>query len=180
MFIDKDGTLIRNIPCSTDFRNIEFLTGAIDTLKVLQRSGYLLIIVTNQPGIALGLIAEEGLHRQYFQLSAMLRSDQVCLSSLYYCPHYPMGSGEYSTFCTCRKPAPGLLFKAAMDWRIDLRKSWMIGDILDDVEAGNRAGCKTILLDQGNETIWQKGRFRDPAHSCNNWAAIAPFIISSH
>jgi histidinol phosphatase-like enzyme len=69
-----------------------------------------------------------------------------------------------------------MLFRAAMDWNIDLRRSWMIGDILHDVEAGNRAGCSTILLNQGNETEWKKGRFRVPGHTCDNWNEIARII----
>lgn len=171
--------MIRNIPFNTDPRETILLTGAATALKMIQQLRYLLIVITNQPGIALGLLREEGLHHQYLQLSAELRRQQVHLNGLYYCPHHPLGAGEYATCCLCRKPAPGMLFRAAMDWNIDLSRSWMIGDILNDVEAGNKAGCQTILLNNGNETEWEKGKFRTPAHICNSWHEISETILSS-
>jgi D-glycero-D-manno-heptose 1,7-bisphosphate phosphatase len=178
VFIDKDGTLIRNIPFNTDPGQTILLSGAAAALKVLQQARYLLIVISNQPGIALGLLREEGLHHQYIQLAADLRRQHIHLNGLYYCPHHPMGSGMYATSCICRKPSPGMLFRAAMDWNIDLSGSWMIGDILHDVEAGNKAGCKTILLNQGNETEWKKGQYRTPDHICDNWKEIAQTISS--
>ena len=92
---------------------------------------------------------------------------------MYYCPHYPDGKiQKYKIECDCRKPKPGLILQAAREHDIDLSNSWMIGDILNDVEAGNRAGCKTILLDNGNETEWIWNEIRTPAFIVNNWKKI--------
>ncbi|MBO9632020.1 MAG: HAD-IIIA family hydrolase [Chitinophagaceae bacterium] len=176
VFIDKDGTLIRNIPFNVDPRYIEWLPGAVMALEKLQQARYLLLLVSNQPGISLGAITESALHRQYLCLAAALRRQHIQLRGFYYCPHHPAGSGEYACYCMCRKPLPGMLLRAAMEWGIDLRQSWMIGDILDDVEAGNKAKCKTILLNQGNETEWLKGRYRTPGHIGDNWKDIARII----
>jgi D-glycero-D-manno-heptose 1,7-bisphosphate phosphatase len=87
----------------------------------------------------------------------------IRLSGFYYCPHDPQGSVKgYAVHCDCRKPLPGLLVEAAQELHIDLENSWMIGDILHDVEAGNRAGCRTVLLDRGNETVWHFNELRQP------------------
>jgi len=87
----------------------------------------------------------------------------VVLDAVYHCPHHPEGSdARYALACDCRKPEPGLLLRAAHEHRLDLGRSWLIGDILDDVEAGRRAGCRTVLLDVGSETEWRGGRLREP------------------
>lgn len=179
MFIDKDGTLIRNIPFNADPRLTTLLDGAANALNILQRCGYLLLVITNQPGIALGLTCEVALHNQYLHLSRLLRKQQVTLNGMYYCPHHPLGTGIYGSFCLCRKPSPGMLIRAAADWNINLRQSWMVGDILNDTEAGNKAGCRTILLDQGNETEWLPGKKREPLHICHHWSGVAQFISSN-
>jgi histidinol phosphatase-like enzyme len=85
------------------------------------------------------------------------------LADCYWCPHHPEGVvADYAITCGCRKPLAGLLHAAAAEHGIDLAESWLIGDILDDVEAGKRAGCRTVLLDVGSETEWQRGALREP------------------
>src|SRR5690606_18353229 len=93
------------------------------------------------------------------------------LAGFYYCPHAP------SDGCQCRKPKPALIKKAAADLRIDLSGTWMIGDILDDIEAGHRAGCQSILLDNGHETIWKEGQKRNPDRICGSWTEIPDYIL---
>jgi histidinol phosphatase-like enzyme len=82
--------------------------------------------------------------------------------------------------CACRKPAPGLLRQAAAEHGIDLAQSWMVGDILDDIEAGRRAGCRTVLLDVGNETVWHRTPLREPHHLCADLLAAAQTIVAQH
>ena len=114
------------------------------------------------------------------RLADLLFRENLSLDGFYYCPHHPLGTvGSYATVCTCRKPSPGMLIKAAHDHDINLRESWMIGDILHDVEAGNRAGCRTLLIDNGNETEWRLGPRRGPTRMAPDLYAAA-VLIASH
>src|SRR5690606_21956781 len=104
--------------------------------------------------------ALEAVHER---LRAMFREEGAELHGFFYCPHHPDGKvGAYTRTCTCRKPAPGMLMTAAKRHQIDQSRSWFVGDILDDVEAGRRAGCRTVLIDNGNETEWKDGAWRKP------------------
>lgn len=101
------------------------------------------------------------------------------LAGFYYCPHHPLGSvPAYARACRCRKPRPGLVLRAAAELDLDVRASWLIGDILDDVEAGNRAGCRSILLANGNETKWRDGPYRQPYAAVPTLAAAADCILT--
>lgn len=175
IFLDKDGTLIPDIPYNIDPEKITLQPNIFEGLKQLCAQGYLLIIVSNQAGLALDYFTEAQLKLAMEQLQELLFEVGVIINDIYYCPHHPDAKvPEYKKKCFCRKPAPGLLLRAAQDHNINLSDSWMIGDILNDVEAGNRAGCRSILIDNGNETEWLTGRFRKPAYISNsiNDAAI--------
>jgi D-glycero-D-manno-heptose 1,7-bisphosphate phosphatase len=155
VFIDKDGTLIPDVPYNVDPQKIKLYEGAGSRLKELKALGYLLIVVSNQSGIAKGYFTKEALNIVEHKLQLELQADGIQLDGFYYCPHHPDGKiNEFSVSCDCRKPKPGMLITAANDFQIDLTQSWMVGDILNDVEAGNKAGCKTILVNNGNETEW--------------------------
>jgi D-glycero-D-manno-heptose 1,7-bisphosphate phosphatase len=163
IFIDKDGTLIKDVPHNVDPDLIELCDKAGDGLHFLQQLGYHLFVVSNQPGVAKGLFPEEALEPVEVRITELLSQEQVVLDGFYYCPHHPDGIRPgYATDCDCRKPMPGLLLRAAREHGIDLPRSWMIGDILHDVEAGNRAGCNTVLIDNGNETEWEISAERIP------------------
>ncbi|BAU48283.1 HAD family hydrolase [Sulfurifustis variabilis] len=163
IFLDKDGTLIENVPYNTDPSRVRLTPGAGPALVRLHTLGYALIVVSNQPGIAHGFFAPRALDAVYERLRILLAPYHVPLAGFYYCPHHPAGRvPRYATACGCRKPAPGLLLAAATIHGVHLERSWMIGDILDDVEAGQRAGCRTVLVDNGNETEWRQGPFRAP------------------
>jgi histidinol phosphatase-like enzyme len=109
----------------------------------------------------------------------MLNNHGIMLSGFYYCSHHPQGKIEpYAIDCDCRKPKPGLLHKAAIELKIDLSASWMIGDILNDIEAGNSAGCRSILIDNGNETEWMMNEIRRPIAKVRNIDEAAEYIIS--
>jgi D-glycero-D-manno-heptose 1,7-bisphosphate phosphatase len=152
VFMDKDGTLVENVPYNADPARIRLAPGAEDAVARLSRSGYRVIVVSNQPGVALGLFSESDLR----QVENHLREALPALDGFYCCPHAPEQG------CECRKPASGLLVAAAREQGVDLGESWMVGDILDDVEAGRRAGCRTVLVDVGNETEWNLNEQRRP------------------
>ena len=155
VFLDKDGTLIEDVPYNVDPALIRPRAGVGSALARLQAAGYRLIVISNQSGVARGLFPEAALAAVERHLAALLADAGVRLDGFYYCPHHPEGSvPAYAVACACRKPQPGLLLRAAQEREIDLNRSWFVGDILHDVEAGRRAGCRTILLDVGNETEW--------------------------
>lgn len=124
-------------------------------MRTLHELGYLLVVVSNQSGVARGYFPEAALVGVEGRLRELMAAAGVPLAGFYYCPHHPQGSvPRYALRCSCRKPEPGLLLRAARELGIELGRSWMVGDILDDVEAGRRAGCRSILVDTGGETEW--------------------------
>lgn len=152
VFLDRDGTLVhpRHYPSRPD--ELQLYEGVAPELRRLQEAGFLLIVITNQGGIARGYFTEDALGPMHDHLRAELARGGVYLDGIYYCPHHPEGIVEgLRGSCECRKPRPGMIVRAAQDHDIDTRTSWFIGDILDDVEAGNRARCRTILVDLGTE-----------------------------
>jgi D-glycero-D-manno-heptose 1,7-bisphosphate phosphatase len=161
VFIAKDGTLVEDVPNNVDPARLRFTPNAFDGLRLLADSGYELIVVTNQPGLAYGLYTRAALTQLQLALAEMLQREGVRLADFYACPHAPGPAGPVPA-CLCRKPAPGLLRQAARAHALDLQRSWTIGDILDDVEAGRRAGCRTVLLDVGHETAWRLSPLRTP------------------
>jgi D-glycero-D-manno-heptose 1,7-bisphosphate phosphatase len=155
VFLDKDGTLVEDVPYNVDPGRIRLAPGAAEGLRLLHRAGYRLFVVSNQPGVARGYFREQALAAVAGRLRRLLAECAVPLGGFYYCPHHPEGVvGEHAVACACRKPAPGLILRAALEHGLDLARSWLVGDILDDVEAGRRAGCRTILVDSGHETEW--------------------------
>lgn len=163
VFIDKDGTLIHDLPYNVDPQRIALREGAGPALARLQEAGFVLIVISNQPGVAYGHFAEAALAAVWAEIARQLQAFGVALAAAYYCPHHPDGrDARYAVACRCRKPQPGLLQRAAREHRLDLEHSWMIGDILDDIEAGHAAGCRSLLLDVGSENQWRDGLGRRP------------------
>jgi len=177
IFLDKDGTLLVDDPYNADPTRMRFAPGAYTALRRLRRLGRPLIVISNQPGVAFGRFDLEALDRVRVQLGRMFQEAGARLDGFHYCPHHPRGiRREYAVRCTCRKPEPGLLLQAARQHGIDLQTSWFVGDILDDVEAGRRAGCRTLLLDNGNETEWRSGPLRVPERIAPDLDAAACLI----
>lgn len=163
IFLDKDGTLLENVPYNVEPRLMCYAPTVARGLSRLGTLGRPLIVISNQPGVALGKFTVQDLVPVRARLAAMFESAGVRLHDFYYCPHHPLGIvAPYAGACICRKPMPGLLHAAASDHAIDLEASWFIGDILDDVEAAWRAGCRSILVDNGNETEWNGSPCRVP------------------
>ena len=137
-------------------------------------------MISNQSGVARGVFAEEALGPVRDRVRDLIANIGVELDGFYYCPHHPEGNvAEYARACDCRKPAPGLLRRAAADLRVDCGTSWMIGDILDDVEAGRAAGCRTVLLDNGHETEWVRSLAREPDAIAPDLAAATRIILQA-
>jgi D-glycero-D-manno-heptose 1,7-bisphosphate phosphatase len=180
IFLDKDGTLINNVPYNVDPNQIVLCTGVNPGLKLLSQAGFQLIVVSNQSGIARGFFPESAIFAVETRLRDLLQKEAgVSLAGFYYCPHHPEGIvKQYAMACSCRKPDPGLLQQAARDLDINLQDSWMIGDILDDVEAGRRAGCQTILINNGNENEWVIDSYREPHYIVPNLGDAALIILS--
>jgi D,D-heptose 1,7-bisphosphate phosphatase len=178
IFLDKDGTLIEDVPYNVDPEQIRLYADVPEALVALKQAGYKLIVISNQSGVAQGYFKEKALEGVTEKLSQLLAPYQVSFDGFYYCPHHPHGKVEtYIKACECRKPQPGLLTQAAQELSIDLSQSWMIGDILNDVEAGNRAGCRTILIDNGNETEWKNGESRIPTFITKTFHGAAERIL---
>ncbi len=181
VFLDKDGTLIEDVPYNVDPHKIRLMPGVALGLRALQDAGYRLIVVSNQSGVARGYFAETSLRAVFQRLQQLLAATGVTLSDFYYCPHHPEGTVErYALGCHCRKPQPALILRAARDHDVDLSRSWFVGDILDDAEAGHRAGCRTILVDVGSETEWLDGSQRRPDYIAHNFAEAARAILAHH
>jgi histidinol-phosphate phosphatase family protein len=179
VFLDKDGTLIANVPYNVDPRLVVLAPGAGAALRALKSHGYLLVVVSNQSGVALGRFPLRALANVERRIQELLAPDGVAVDAFYYCPHLPYARNvRYAVRCLCRKPQPGLLRQAAREREIDLPRSWIVGDILDDVEAGNRAGCRTVLVDTGNETEWQLGPNRRPHHLAGSLRDAARHILN--
>lgn len=178
VFLDKDGTLIKDVSYNVDPRRVTFEPFAFEALRLLQQNDFLLVMVTNQPAIALQYFTEEALQKLQAHIKNVLQQNGIFLNGFYYCPHHTAGTlQQYSVDCNCRKPKPGLLLKASEDLQIDLSSSWMVGDILNDIEAGNRAGCKTILINNGNETEWIMNEKREPRYKVENLLEAAEIIV---
>ncbi len=142
VFLDRDGTLNEDKGYVHRKEDWRWLPGVPETLKRLHAMGYLLVVVSNQSGIARGMYSLDELRALEAWVSADLAARGACIDAWYYCPHLPEITGP----CTCRKPKSGLLLQAARDLHIDLARSWMVGDKVRDVQAGLAAGTSCILL----------------------------------
>ena len=180
MFLDKDGTLLTDVAYNVDPRRMRLAPGGRAALTILGSTGMPLIVVSNQAGVAHGRFTEAALKPVELKLARLFADCGARLAAFLYCPHHPDGSvRDYAVACDCRKPAAGMLKRAAAELNIDLASSWMVGDILDDVEAGRQAGCTTILVDNGNETEWRRSALREPHFSVAGIDEAAR-LISAH
>ncbi len=177
VFIYCNGTLIDAVPHNADPRLLRFQPGALRALAALASAGLGLVVVSNQSGLSLGYFNRTQF--AHWQAELQRRLWDACgirLTDFVVCPHTPAPGGRPA--CLCRKPAPGMLIRAARAHRIDLAASWMVGDTLDDIEAGRRAGCRSVLLDSGGETEWRRSPLRTPHVRCAHWAAVVGLILA--
>ena len=157
VFLDRDGTINIEKDYLIDPAEFEFIPGVPQALKRLQDSGYLLVVVTNQSGVARGYFSSEQVDRLHEHMLQLLQRYGIKLAGIYSCPHHPTaGTGEYLIDCDCRKGKPGMLLQAAQDLGIDLHKSYMIGDKEADISAGVAAGCRPLLVQTGHGHKWSQ------------------------
>lgn len=158
VFLDRDGTINKYVGFLRDIEQFELLPGVAEAIKKINESGYLAIVVTNQPVIARGEVTVPELQLIHNKMETLLGAEGAYLDAIYYCPHHPHKGyegevPELKIDCSCRKPKPGMLLKAAADFNIGLNNSWMIGDGENDIKAGKAAGCNTALI--GTEDFGQ-------------------------
>ena len=171
VFLDRDGTICEEVGYIDSIERLRLIPGSVAAIKVLNDWGFKVVMVTNQSGVARGFFPERLLEELHAKLSRKLREEGAYLDGIYYCPHHPSeGSAPYVQVCACRKPAPGLLLRAAQDLDLDLSASYMIGDHFSDVECAQGVGAQGILLltGHGSKAIAQK----------ENWARPPSFIAS--
>ena len=155
VFIDRDGTINKYVGFLRNIQEFELIDGITEAIKKINASGYLAIVVTNQPVIARGEVTWNELEEIHNKMETLLGLEGAYLDGIYFCPHHPHKGYEGEVVelkieCDCRKPKPGMLLKAAEDFNINLRQSYMIGDGENDIKAGIAAGCKTVLIGEGN------------------------------
>lgn len=151
IFLDRDGTINKYVGFLRKEEEFELLPGVADAVRKINQSGFLAIVVTNQPVIARGEVTFEGLDTIHNKMETLLGKEGAYLDAIYFCPHHPHKGyegevAELKIECDCRKPKPGMLIKAAEDFNINLGQSFMVGDGENDIKAGKAAGCKTVLL----------------------------------
>lgn len=151
IFLDRDGTINKYVGFLRNIDDFELENGVVEAIKLINKSGYLAIVVTNQPVIARGEVSLTELQDIHNKMETLLGLEGAYLDGIYFCPHHPHKGyegerPEYKIDCQCRKPKPGMLLKAAEDFNIDLSKSWMIGDGENDVVCGKNAGCRTAAI----------------------------------
>lgn len=151
IFLDRDGTINEYVGFLTNIDDFRLLPGVADAIKQINESDYLAIVVTNQPVIARGEVSLTELDEIHNKMETLLGQYGAYVDDIFYCPHHPDKGfagerPEYKKECQCRKPKPGLLLQAADKYNIDLKKSWMVGDSISDMQAGENAGCKTLMI----------------------------------
>ena len=167
VFVDRDGTLIEDVGYLRDPDGVRLVDGAAEALSRLADAGFLLVVVSNQSGIARGLIDPSEAQAVHDRFVSELEDRGVSPAVVQYCPHAPDAG------CDCRKPAPGLLLAAARELGLDLEASFMIGDKLSDVEAGRRAGCRGVLISRARTDA------SGADHIAVDWSDAVSFILGS-
>ena len=158
VFLDRDGVINKYVGFLRNIDDFELLDGVSKAIRKINESGYLAIVVTNQPVIARGEVSFAELTEIHNKMETLLGEDGAYLDAIYFCPHHPDKGfdGEIPELkfdCDCRKPKPGMLIKAAKEFNIDLTKSWMVGDSDSDIMAGKNAGCSTVLIGESDENM---------------------------
>ncbi len=150
VFLDRDGTVNEEVGYLRDLKQLRLIPGAGAAIRKLNDAGILVVLVTNQSGVARGYFPESLVHEAHALLRKMLEDDGARIDGIYFCPHHPTeGSTAYTRECDCRKPGTGLIDRAARDLTIDVKQSYVVGDKWSDVELGQRAGARTILVMSG-------------------------------
>lgn len=169
VFLDRDGTIIRDVGYPKDPKQVELLPEIIEALRKLIEFGYKLVVISNQSGIGRSIITLEEMNQVNAKFISIFEKHEIYFNGIYYCPHAPEEQ------CNCRKPSPEMILNAAKELDINLSLSFMVGDKLSDVQAGKRAGCNTILLKNEDLAKWDI----TPDFVASNWAEVITFILKN-
>jgi D-glycero-D-manno-heptose 1,7-bisphosphate phosphatase len=182
VFLDRDGVINEEVNYLSSPESLKLLPGAAQAIRQLNGRRIPVIVVSNQAGIARGRFSEEQVQKIHDRLSALLSGEGAHIDRYYYCPHHPTaGIGPYRMDCECRKPKPGLLLKAGSEMRLDLEQSYLVGDNVTDVEAGIRAGVRSILVLTGyGEPLWRSWSAPfQPHHVAHDLGEAVNWILDS-
>ena len=150
MFVDRDGTLIEEVGYLDRLDRIDIYPYSVDAVRLLNRAGFAVVVTTNQSGVARGYFDEAVVGAVHDRIAAVFAAGGARIDAFYYCPHHPEAAvARYRQACDCRKPRPGLLQRAARELGLDPRRSFVVGDRSNDVEAGRAVGAATVLLQTG-------------------------------
>jgi D-glycero-D-manno-heptose 1,7-bisphosphate phosphatase len=185
IFLDRDGVLIEDTHLLTRPEQVVVLPGVPRALRTLAQASFKLVVVSNQPVVALGLVSEQDVRVVHEHMASLLRSaGSPPFDGIYFCPHHPNATlVSYRVDCDCRKPKPGMLLQAAKELGIDLRASFTVGDRITDIIAGAKAGCRTVLVQTGKhlekpiETSEPLDTTIQPDHVCASLMAAAEWIL---
>jgi histidinol-phosphate phosphatase family protein len=180
VFLDRDGTLIEHVPYLRDPAKVQLLPGAAGALQRFRRAGFASVLVTNQSAIGRGMLTPERLDRIHAEMNRQLAARGATIDAIYFCPDAPSDESRTVMETPDRKPSPGMLLRATNELGLDTAASWMIGDMISDVLAGENAGCRSILLESGQtppeEVKTLAGRFL----TAPDLAAAADLILADH
>lgn len=150
IFLDRDGTINEEVEYLNNVDQLKLIDGATGAIRLLNNAGYKVVVITNQSGIAKGYLTEDQLAIIHAEFKKMLEKENAYIDAIYYCPHHPEAEVDaYRMDCDCRKPKPGMLTQAAKDLDLDLKSSFIVGDKISDLGAGDAAGCRKILVRTG-------------------------------
>ncbi len=179
IFIDRDGTLNEEVGYIRELRHFRLYDFAAEAVRLINTAGWRAIVITNQSGIARGWLTEEFLEEIHWQMNAELARADARVDAIYHCPHHPnLGQPPFRLDCDCRKPKPGLLQRAAMDFQLDLSSCAVIGDRFRDVETAQAVGAKGVLVltGYGREELETQSAVQ-PDHVAENLLEAVQWVI---
>ena len=180
MFLDRDGVITEDPPhYAHRVDQVKIISGSGDAIRLLNEAGYLVIVVSNQSGIARGYYQKRDFDLFNDEMKRQLSLDNAHIDAIYYCPHHPEGAIEkYRKACTCRKPNPGMLIRAAERFHIDMSSSFLVGDKWTDILAGNAVHCRSILVLTGHGSEEERNNRGPAVHIAADLSdAVKNFII---
>lgn len=182
VFLDRDGTLLEEANYIAEIERLAFFPYTADAVRLLNRAGFAVVVITNQAGIARGIVEEAFVGVAHAAISARLAEGGARVDAYYYCPHHPEGIVEaFRRTCDCRKPQPGMLRRAAEDLDLDLPASFIVGDKLTDVQAGHAVGARGVLVrtGYGRKEEALPGRRVEPDAIADNLMGAVSWILQA-
>jgi len=179
VFLDRDGVITQEPPhYAHEVSQLKLIPKTADAIRLLNENGFVVIVTSNQAGIAYGYYQEEDAILFHQAMKENLAQEGAHIDAIYYCPHHPEAKVErYRVDCNCRKPKPGMLIRAEKELNIDLKQSFIVGDKLSDIEAGKRVGCKTIMVRTGHGVEELKSKEIDCDYVANDLHGAVQHIL---